>query len=68
MPSPRRTHIPNAWPRGMRSEVIEVKRYHSPRITEQMSRTENVVAIQGWEAARVFAELISVPIAQQDRA
>lgn len=21
MPSPRRTHIPNAWPRGMRSEV-----------------------------------------------
>ena len=21
MPSPRRTHIPEAWPRGMRSEV-----------------------------------------------
>lgn len=26
---------------------IEVKRFHSPRIGEQMSRAENVIAIQG---------------------
>lgn len=34
---------------------IEVKRYHSARIAEQMSRVENVIAIQGIEAARWFA-------------
>lgn len=37
---------------------IEVKRMHSPRIAEQMSRAENVIAIQGERAARVFAEII----------
>lgn len=37
---------------------IEVKRFHSPRIAEQMSRAENVIAIQGIEAARFFAALL----------
>lgn len=37
---------------------IEVKQYHSPRISEQMSRNPNVIAIQGIEAARAFADLL----------
>ena len=37
---------------------IEVKQYHSPRISEQMSRDANVIAIQGIEAARAFADLV----------
>lgn len=37
---------------------IEVKRFHSPRICEQMSRSENVIAIQGAEAVRFFAALL----------
>lgn len=37
---------------------IEVKRFHSPRIAEQMSRAENVIAIQGAEATRFFAALL----------
>lgn len=38
---------------------IECKRFHSPRITEQMARAENVIAIQGIEAARAFAQLVA---------
>lgn len=38
---------------------IEVKQFHSRRIAEQMSRTPNVIAIQGIGAARLFAFLIS---------
>lgn len=38
---------------------IECKRFHSDRIAEQMSRHENVIAIQGVHAARVFAEMIN---------
>lgn len=34
---------------------IEVKRFHSDRIGEQMSRAENVIAIQGMKAAEFFA-------------
>ena len=37
---------------------IEVKRFHSPRIAEQMSRAENVIAVQGEAAVRYLAELI----------
>ena len=37
---------------------IEVKRFHSPRITEQMARAENVIAVQGAEAVRFFAALL----------
>jgi hypothetical protein len=37
---------------------IEVKQFHSPRISEQMSRAPNVIAIQGIEAARWFAGLL----------
>jgi hypothetical protein len=38
--------------------AIEVKQFHTERIAEQMSRHPNVIAIQGIEAARAFAEMI----------
>lgn len=34
---------------------IEVKAFHSDRIAEQMSRAENVIAIQGTKAVEWFA-------------
>ena len=40
---------------------IEVKQFHSDRISEQMARTKNVIAIQGVEAAQWFARQISTP-------
>src|SRR5690242_12184285 len=38
---------------------IEVKRFHTPRIADQMGRAENVIAAQGEQAVRFLAELIS---------
>jgi hypothetical protein len=38
---------------------IECKRFHSDRIGEQMSRAENIIAIQGMGAARFFAGLLT---------
>lgn len=37
---------------------IEVKRQHTPRIAEQMSRAPNVIAVQGETAIRLFASMI----------
>ena len=37
---------------------VEVKRFHSERIAEQMSRAENVIAVQGETATRFFAMLL----------
>jgi len=37
---------------------IEVKRFHSPRIGEQMSRHPNVIAIQGIECFKFVDQLI----------
>ena len=37
---------------------IEVKRFHSPRIAGQMSRADNVIAIQGKEAVEFFSGLL----------
>lgn len=37
---------------------IEVKRFHTSRISEQMSRAPNVIALQGIEAVKLFASLI----------
>lgn len=37
---------------------IEVKRFHSVRISEQMPRAPNVIAIQGMGAATAFADLL----------
>lgn len=37
---------------------IEVKQFHTDRISEQMSRAPNVIAIQGTEAAVFFAAAI----------
>lgn len=37
---------------------IEVKRMHSPRIAEQMSRAQNVIAAQGDIAVRFLADAI----------
>ena len=36
---------------------IECKQFHSPRITEQMSRAKDVIAVQGIEAAHFLAGL-----------
>lgn len=38
---------------------IEVKRFHSPRVGEQMARADNVIVAQGKEAVEFFALLIS---------
>lgn len=38
--------------------AIEVKRFHSPRAIEQLSRVENVIFVQGDVAARQLADLI----------
>lgn len=46
---------------------IEVKRFHSDRIAEQMSRAANVIALQGEGAVRFFARCIA-PEAAEDNA
>jgi hypothetical protein len=38
---------------------IEVKQFHSPRIAEQMARSENVIVLQGRPAVEWFAEMIN---------
>lgn len=38
---------------------IEVKRFHSPRIADQMSRAPNVIAAQGEDAVRLLASLLA---------
>lgn len=38
---------------------IEVKRFHSERVSEQMSRAENVIAVQGKVAVEFMALLLS---------
>lgn len=35
---------------------IEVKRYHTPRISEQMSRATNIIALQGEASVRFFCD------------
>lgn len=37
---------------------IEVKRFHSPRIADQMARANNVIVAQGEQAVRFLAFLI----------
>jgi hypothetical protein len=37
---------------------IEVKRFHSPRVAQQMARAENVIVAQGAEAVEFLAEAI----------
>lgn len=37
---------------------IEVKRFHSPRVAEQMARVENVIAAQGEAGVRALAGAI----------
>lgn len=37
---------------------IEVKQYHSPRISDQMSRADNVIVAQGRKACEMLAEMI----------
>jgi len=38
---------------------IEVKRFHSDRVTEQLTRAENVVLLQGKGAVRFFAGIVA---------
>lgn len=37
---------------------IEVKRFHSPRVADQMARAENVIAVQGEAAVRFFCDAL----------
>jgi len=37
---------------------IEVKQFHTDRISDQMSRADNVIAVQGREAAKFLAGLL----------
>ena len=37
---------------------IEVKRFHTPRIAEQMARSPEVIALQGERAVRFFAMIL----------
>lgn len=37
---------------------IEVKRFHTPRVTAQMSRAENVIFAQGEKAVMLLSKLI----------
>jgi len=41
-----------------RRREIEVKRFHTPRVAEQMARADNVIVAQGEAAVRYLAELI----------
>ncbi|WP_404480010.1 hypothetical protein [Novosphingobium sp. BL-52-GroH] len=43
---------------------IEVKRMHSPRIAEQMSRAPNVIAVQGEDAVRWLAARLTAPTSE----
>ena len=38
---------------------IECKQFHTERISEQMSRSSNVIAIQGMKAAELFSDLLA---------
>lgn len=38
---------------------IEVKQFHSDRIARQMAQAPNVIAIQGRDAAKAFAAMIT---------
>lgn len=38
---------------------IEVKQFHSPRISDQMARAPNVIAVQGRAAVEFLAGLLS---------
>jgi hypothetical protein len=37
---------------------VEVKRYHTPRTTEQMARVPDIIVIQGMKAAATFVKMI----------
>ena len=37
---------------------IEVKQMHSPRISDQMSRADNILVAQGASAVRILAHLL----------
>lgn len=37
---------------------IEVKQYHSDRISSQMSKVQNIIAVQGLAACQQFAEIL----------
>lgn len=43
---------------------IEVKRFHSPRIADQMSRAPNVIAVQGKLAVEWLAAMISARLSR----
>ena len=38
---------------------LEVKAFHTPRIADQMSRHEQVIAVQGYGAAYALAAMLS---------
>ena len=44
---------------------IEVKQFYSERIHEQISRSKNVIVIQGVKAAKLFAEFLMFSVDKQ---
>jgi hypothetical protein len=40
---------------------VEVKRFHSPRIADQLSRRSDVIAIQGMNALDAFRKMVRAP-------
>jgi hypothetical protein len=45
--------------------AIEVKRMHSPRISDQMARADNVIAAQGIKGVRFLAKAIRALASQE---
>lgn len=41
---------------------IEVKRFHSDRLDDQMSSCENIIAVQGMKAALLLAQIIRATV------
>lgn len=46
---------------------IEVKRFHTPRVAEQMARVPDIIVIQGMKAAVTFVKMISGYTAKKNR-
>lgn len=46
---------------------VEAKRFHTPRIADQMSRVPDIIVIQGMKAAVIFTQMIGGYTAKKHR-
>src|SRR5688572_6886299 len=46
---------------------IEVKRFHTPRIADQMSRVPDIIVIQGMKAAVTFVKMLGTHVPKKER-